>query len=859
MDMPVRKEILIVEDNEINRMTLSGILSTEYRVLEAENGQDALRVLEEHTQEVSLILLDIVMPIMDGYAFLSAVKADPVLSSIPVIVTTQSDSEADEVAALSHGATDFVAKPYKPQVILHRVASIIHLRESAAMVNQFQYDQLTGLYSKAYFYQRVREIITQHPEQQFDLVCSDIENFKVVNDVFGTTAGDRLLCDMAEIYQRRVKEFGICGRINADQFASLIIHRVDYTDDVFLDISGEVNLLSHVSSVMIKWGIYTIDDREPSVEQMCDRALMAARSIKGQYGKFFAVYDDTLRSKLLREQAIIDNMDAALADGQFQLYLQPKYQIRDDRLAGAEALVRWFHPVWGLQSPGEFIPLFEKNGFITKLDRFVWDQACLILSEWDKKGYPSYPISVNVSRADIYHTDIAEVLLDTVQKYGLPPSRLHLEITESAYTEDPDQIIATVGRLRELGFIIEMDDFGSGYSSLNMLNKMPLDVLKLDMKFIQSETAKPVSEGILRFIMDLARWMDLSVVAEGVETREQLDRLLEIGCDYVQGYLFAKPMPVVEFEALMQEQEEDLRRRQSQWGKRQTLLIADENPEYRDEARKTFQERFQLLEAGDGKSVLACVAEHRDRLSAILLSASLGKGQDGYEVLNQLKRDRKYWNIPVIVTGPSDVEMEERALELGAEEYARKPISQKSLWKRTLRIIGTTAFREREYILRDAAYRDFQTGLFNRRGLDAAVGVLTEADDPVALFLFDLDNLKQINDSFGHVEGDKLIKRFAVLLQSHTRDSDILARFGGDEFIVVMKQMPSGEAAFKKGGEICNAFRKNKFMGERVPSCTAGVVVCQAGESVTEMISRADQALYRAKANGKGSCCLWRG
>lgn len=548
-----KKIILVVEDNMINRMMLCQILSSEYEVLEAENGREALDVLKEFGEDISLILLDIIMPVMDGYTFLSHVKADSAFSAIPVIVTTQSDGESDEVTALSHGATDFVAKPYKPQIILHRVASIIHLRETAAMINQFKFDRLTGLFSKEFFYQRVKEILVAHPEKQYDIICSDIENFKLVNDIFGIPAGDSLLCGMAKLYRNSVGNLGICGRFNADQFACLLERRWDYTDEMFIKAGATINSMSNARNIVLKWGIYSITDTSISVEQMCDRALLAVRSIKGQYGVHFARYDEKLRSRLLREQAITDIMEPALAQGQFEIYLQPKYRIEDSWLAGAEVLVRWRHPQWGMQSPGEFIPLFEKNGFITKLDQYVWDRACQALRAWEDKGYPPFCVSVNVSRADIYNADIADILIKIVEKYDLPPSRLHLEITESAYTENPAQIITTVKHLRELGFIIEMDDFGSGYSSLNMLNEMPIDILKLDMKFIQNETAKSGNRSILNFIMGLARWMNLSVVAEGVETKGQLERLREIGCDYVQGYYFAKPMPCNSFERLIQE------------------------------------------------------------------------------------------------------------------------------------------------------------------------------------------------------------------------------------------------------------------------------------------------------------------
>ncbi|WP_343208418.1 EAL domain-containing protein [Anaerolentibacter hominis] len=858
--MIVKKKVLVVEDNQINRMMLREILSQEYQILEAENGQEALDILRDHKKELSLILLDIVMPVMDGYTFLSIVKADPEYSAIPVIVTTQNDGESDEVAALSHGAADFVAKPYKPQIILHRVASIINLRETAAMINQVQYDRLTRLYSKEFFYQRVRDILIRHPDQPYDIICSDIENFKLVNDVFGIPTGDRLLCGVADMYKELSGDMGICGRINADQFACLLEHRCEYTDQMFMDAGNRINTLTDAKNVIMKWGIYPIKKRTVSVEQMCDRALLAARSIKGQYGKYFASYDDTLRDKLLHEQAITDGMEAALEEGQFEIYLQPKYRIQDDSLAGAEALVRWNHPKWGLQSPAEFIPLFERNGFITKLDQFVWDRACAVLRDWDDKGYPHIPVSVNVSRADIYNADIAGILMKGIQKYKLPTSLLHLEITESAYTENPKQIIDTVSHLRELGFVIEMDDFGSGYSSLNMLNQMPLDILKLDMKFIQSETAKPVNQGILRFIMGLARWMNLSVVAEGVETREQLMRLQEIGCDYVQGYYFAKPMPCSEFEKLIQGQDGDSEQKEQKREEAglasRVLLVADEDENYRREVKRTFEGRYQVVEAADGDEASNYMSSYGHKLFAAVLSLTL-KEADGLSILDILQREKAVWNIPVIVTGPRNEWLEDKALKAGADDYAGKPHLQESLFRRVERAAGINASRERERALQDEACRDYLTGMLNRRGLECAVDSLVKEDAPLAVYLFDVDNLKEINDTYGHVEGDQLIVKFGSLLRMHTRKSDIVARYGGDEFVVIMKRMGSGENALRKGRDICRAFRDSYGAGNKNGACSAGIVLWDTGAALDEMIRRADEALYCAKTRYKGECCLW--
>ncbi|MCQ4635763.1 EAL domain-containing protein [Anaerovorax odorimutans] len=859
-----QKQILVVEDNDINRAMLREILTPQYVVLEAENGKEALAILADHAEEIALILLDIIMPVMDGYTFLNLAKAEPAISAIPVIVTTQSDSESDEVSALAHGASDYVPKPYNPQVILHRVASIIHLRETAAMINQFQYDQLTGLYSKEFFYRRVNESLLKNPEQEYDIICSDIENFKLINDIFGVPAGDRLLCGVADMYRKLVGEDGICGRFNADQFACLVERSSDYTDELFVQNESQLNMLSNTKSVVLKWGVYAVKDRTISVEQMCDRAFLASSSIKGQYGKHFAVYDETLRNKLLREQEITDSMEWALSEEQFLVYLQPKYATEGEgRLAGAEALVRWNHPEWGFLSPAEFIPLFEKNGFITKLDQFVWERSCAILRQWIDQGYPRIPISVNVSRADIYQANLADVLVGFIEKYQLSPSLLHLEITESAYTENQEQIIDTLDHLRGLGFIIEMDDFGTGYSSLNMLNEMPLDILKLDMKFIQSETAKPAEEGILRFIMGLARWMELSVVAEGVETKEQWERLCELGCDYVQGYYFAKPMPAREFEKLLKSEEEAAAQRkadccQDKGHRPQVLLVADEDEQYRREVRETFESKYRVLEAGDAESAISCIVSHEDQLAAVILSLTLHE-RGGFSVLEILRKEKNAWDISVIATAPADEELEEKALVTGADDFAFKPHSQKSLWRRVMNVRGITSFRKQRQMLQDDAYRDYLTKLLNRRGLDAAVEALQKEDFPAAVYLFDLDNLKQINDSFGHAEGDRMLKDFSEVLHAHTRSSDIISRFGGDEFVVIMKKLGSEETALKKGEEICKAFQNHYVQEGFSTACSGGVTISGSGEeTLPEMLGRADEALYGAKSNNKGGCCLWK-
>ena len=545
------KRVLVVEDNALNRELLCHILSQKYQVLEAENGAQALEILRAHPGDISLIFLDVVMPVMDGYTFLAHLRSDSSLSFIPVIITTQGNSEEDELNALSHGATDFVPKPYRPKIILHRAANLIELQENAAMVNQFKYDRLTGLYSREYFYQKVAERLAEDPDTPYAIVCSNIENFKVYNDIFGTKAGDRVLKNIAEAGRALTGEDGLCARYGADRF--LYLQKQEALSG-YLRQDSFLNKLVNVKDISLKWGVYKITAPSVPVEKMCDRAFLVADSIKGRYNQTVAVYDDVLRDKLLREQAITESMETALAEGQFAVYLQPKYWLKGYTLSGAEALARWIHPELGFLSPAEFIPLFEKNGFITRLDRFVWEQTCMLLRRWRQEGYPAIPVSVNVSRADVYQEDLPETLTNLVERYGIEPQQFHLELTESAYTENPNQIITMVDELRRRGFVIEMDDFGSGYSSLNMLSQVHFDILKLDMKFIQTETAKPGEMSIMRFVVNLAKWLNLSTVAEGAETKAQVERLQDVGCDYAQGYYFSRPLPIPEFEALLKKE-----------------------------------------------------------------------------------------------------------------------------------------------------------------------------------------------------------------------------------------------------------------------------------------------------------------
>lgn len=420
-------------------------------------------------------------------------------------------------------------------------------------IHKFRKDELTGLYTKEYFFRRVEEILRENPDKEYRILVSDVVNFKMINEKYGVETGDELLRYLASAEKKLMPENYILGaRINADKFACLQYgHRQSREDG--LRMEAEVLKNAPVPNLVWKHGIYyTSFDRSISAQTMCDRARSAVDSIKGVFGINCAVYDEKLREKLLVQQMIVDNMEEALKREEFQVYLQPKHDARDNKIAGAEALVRWVHPTAGFMSPAQFIPLFEKNGFISSLDRYVIEQVCRLLQRWKKESIPLIPISVNLSRRDFEKKDLVEDILQLIHTFGIDPCWLHIEITESVFSDNPVQTTELVRKLHDSGFVIELDDFGTGYSSLMTLNELELDVIKLDMSLIQKD--KPGTErNVLDFCTQLTKMMKLESVAEGVETQEQLDRIKQVGCDYIQGYFFSKPLPIVEFEKYLKE------------------------------------------------------------------------------------------------------------------------------------------------------------------------------------------------------------------------------------------------------------------------------------------------------------------
>lgn len=544
----LKRYILIAEDEYINQEILKEILKNEYEILVANNGLEALEILKTSTKPISLILLDINMPLMDGFSVIKEIKKDKENMNIPIIVIT-GDKES-ELEALTLGAVDFITKPFDlNEVIMARVNRSIELSEKRIIVSAAERDELTDVYNKHIFEEYVGKINKYRQDIKKDMIVLNISHFHLYNELYGKEEGDKALVYIASILKDIARcNDGIVSRLQRDVFAIYLNHQENY-DEFITKITNDLKEKYNIN-ITFKIGIYFVDDFNEGAEECINRAKMVCDEIKESSTKFYNIYNDEDQQKQLFKEKLTHDFKRAIDNKEFKVYYQPKISILGDKykLTSAEALVRWVHPELGFISPGMFIPLFEENGNIKILDQYVWNEAAKQIKIWKDKFNIIIPISINVSRADMFDESIVDIINNIVKDNGIKQSDLYLEITESAYNNETDQIIGIIERFKELGFKIEIDDFGSGYSSLNTLATLPFDVLKLDMKFVHDMFKNDKTLKMVEIVSEIAKHLNVKLIAEGVETKEQLDMLKKLKYDIIQGYYFSKPVDSLEFE-----------------------------------------------------------------------------------------------------------------------------------------------------------------------------------------------------------------------------------------------------------------------------------------------------------------------
>lgn len=728
-----KQSMLIVDDSQLARTILKDIFDDEYTVLEASNGERAIELLLSKGNEISVMLLDMIMPEMDGIEVLKQMRRDVKLSQIPVVVTT-SNREL-EMRALEFGVIDYIVKPYNERMIKHRIDNVmakIFLEKQKVEVAFLEdirfaaeHDEFTGLYNKRKFLVVTKALLERNPDIDFAMIRWNINRFRLLASIYGQEVATNILNTLANFFLEHMQIPSTYARLEEDHFVCCVRKDKFLYERLMRQASKLLNELTVSCPITLNLGIYEIIDPSLSIEEMCELAELPIKQKKNQVGSQLNFYNDQEREKRFFQKEILKRKEVGIQKEEFIVFFQSIINLREKRVDSAEALVRWNYPQRGMLSPKDFIPIFESDGFITKLDYYVWEKVCEYQRKRMDQKLELMPISVNLSRRTIYGIDIAFRLSSLIQKYEIPFYCLQIEITERVYIDSCELLVTKLMELKNLGFIIILDDFGSGLSSLNTIKDLPIDLLKIDMNFMKEYDSTCKVGNILSCLVQMGNRVCMSIMAECVETEEQMDFLKKVGCDKVQGFYYTKPLAQEDFEAYLikarseaafedwvllktesnnqccvqdsavQKQAEIIAQEQFEISRKQlkrvmskiqreeqTVLIVDDEPMNRMILRNFMEDTYTILEATNGEEALRILNLQNKPVSLILLDLIMPV-MDGYQCLQKLKEDAFLKSIPVIVvSGTNDLKSEAEVLNLGAIDLLKKPFTKENIMQR---------------------------------------------------------------------------------------------------------------------------------------------------------------------------------
>ncbi len=550
--MEEKRIVIIADDVEFNREILKDVFSAEYQPVLAENGKVAIDYLNQYLDDVALVLLDVRMPEIDGFGVVEYMRHYGYSEYIPIIMITGSEDYRAELKAFDMGVDDFIHKPFIPQIIRRRSKSAMELKKqhyairkrAMELEEESIYDHISGFLRMDPFFQHVEEVLesSQSDHSRFAYVYCNIRNFKYYNVRYGFQAGNVVLKDLASIIRKNGPTY-ISSRFSDDHYVSFVNEEKNALIDAVTKVVEEFHDKYARVGLKLKTGIYFMNQDGVDVVKAADLAKVACDSIRDAQG-YVCVYDEGLDRNIEVESYVLQHFEEALQNGYIKVYYQPVVRTITGETCGMEALSRWIDPIKGFFSPGDFIPVLEKNRLITKLDLYVLNQICQEMKDAELSGLPLIPVSFNLSRYDFVECDIFSEVEKIVITTGVARDMINVEITESTVMDNPEFLKNEIKRFREGGYQVWMDDFGSGYSSLNVLKDYAFDEIKLDMKFLSSFDEN--SKIIIKSVITMAKDIGIQTLAEGVETQAQLSFLREIGCEKAQGYLFSKPCPIAE-------------------------------------------------------------------------------------------------------------------------------------------------------------------------------------------------------------------------------------------------------------------------------------------------------------------------
>ncbi|XOV81342.1 MAG: EAL domain-containing protein [Aestuariibacter sp.] len=580
VDSYANAKVLICDDDPTYLLVMRDTLETEgFEVIDANDGEAALT--NYFAFQPDIILLDVEMPGLNGFEVCQQIREHPEGKDIPILMVTGADDYQSIRQAYDLGATDFLPKPIRWPMVAHRVRYMLRSRDALRNLKVSEerlsylayYDNLTGLPNRQSFNEHLEKFLMLAKRDKYHLgvLFIDLDRFKRINDTLGHEFGDKLLKQVARKLETNLRNCDMLARdaaeqpknevarLGGDEFI-IFLSKVENVDDIALvsqrivdSISKPIKIDQYEVVITPSIGVSVFPNDGDNVSDLVKHADVAMYYAKDQGRRCFKFYSDSLNARALERLQLEEAMRSALAREEFELFFQPQVDLASSKIASVEALIRWRHPELGLISPGEFIPIAEESGLIIEIGDWVMRKACAMAKSWLDKGYPPCRVSVNLSTVQFKQTALTESVQKVLDDTELPHELLELELTESAIMTDVDENIVRLKEMKKMGVTIAVDDFGTGYSSLSYLKKFPIDTLKIDRSFVTDIAVDNDDAAIVQAIIALAKTMNLGVIAEGVETQGQLEKLRDFDCSLIQGYLFSRPLPADDFEALLKQ------------------------------------------------------------------------------------------------------------------------------------------------------------------------------------------------------------------------------------------------------------------------------------------------------------------
>lgn len=739
--------------------------------------------------------------------------------------------------------------------------SLLRHRYQANLERMAFVDPLTGGMSNARFRQEAARLLEK--DSDYTLVSVDMQGFKLINNIYGSKEGNRTLCHLYETMKSCLCPGELLTRAQADLFYLLL--KGQNRDEIgrrLQEMYKKVNAFNSDREdpyyLELRFGACVVQPGDTDMATLEERSS-TARKTGGTLQGGCTFYNAEWHRIQLEEKEMVNRLDASLRAGDFKVYYQPKVRLEDRRVCGAEALIRWQHPVRGMLSPAVFVPVLEKYRLVARVDQFVFEQVCRDLARWKKEGKELCPVSVNLSRQNLEIPDFLDRCQRIRDHYKVDRGLIEFELTETILLNDPEGVCRLIDRMHEAGFGCSMDDFGSGYSSLGLLNQLNVDTIKLDRSFFVGSNDSSRGRRVVESILKMAGKLHISTVAEGVENPEQVKHLRHSACDAVQGYVFFRPMPVEDFEKAVWED-----------GRLRCVDKKDAQPHRQTSGCKENEQSIGSIvtfryRPGTGavrfsapfSPVMEGATDFPDAAAFLRTSGVLNENdeEDMVEMIDRCVRGESPWAEGTFRVCVSNGGYEWVELHVHREEDGDGPLIQGVL-------VNTGNWRNELDRWKEQANRDGLTGLYNRTYFVRSVQERLAGDKTTygALVFIDVDDFKKANDALGHMVGDDILRCMAQRILSVFRHSDVVARYGGDEFVVFVSNV-NREVLENRLDRLCAMFHNPYRNGEiryQVTGSIGAALYPENGEDYDTLLANADAALYEAKRQGKNQYRLYQ-